>query len=244
MVTPLAVMVDEALTGRWELRWEDVYGDGVKYEDIRSEMIAACLDMDKRGLNQGTSGNIGVRVKEGMLITPSAIPYDEMQPEDIVLMTADGEIKGRRKPSSEWRFHFDIIRKRPEAGAVIHLHSLFCTSLSMLRKPIPAVHYMIAAAGGPTIPCVDYFTWGTQDLADAIVAALDGRQACLLANHGMVCIGSDLRKAAWLAVEVETLAAQYWHALQVGEPYVLPDDEIERAVSQFKTYGLAAKDKD
>ncbi len=210
----------------------------MKHEDLRREIIATSLFMNESGINQGTSGNISVRVDEGFLITPSGVPYDEMAPADIVTMGLDGSRSGVRKPSSEWRFHRDILRAKPEVGAVVHLHAMFCTTLSILRREIPAVHYMIAAAGGATIPCVPYHTWGTQALADDIVAALADRQACLLANHGMVCVGATLKKAAWLAVEVETLAAQYWRALQVGEPHVLSDAEITEAVEKFATYGL------
>jgi L-fuculose-phosphate aldolase len=212
----------------------------MKHETIRREMIETCIYMNDRGVNQGTSGNISVRVEEGFLITPSGVSYNEMEPSDIVLMKLDASHKGARKPSTEWRFHRDIMAKKPEVGAVIHLHSMFCTSLSILRREIPAVHYMIAAAGGPTIPCVPYVTWGTQELADHILSALEDRTACLLANHGMVCIGPNLKKAAWLAVEVEALAAQYWRALQVGVPYVLSDDEIARVIEKFKSYGQPA----
>lgn len=211
----------------------------MKHEAIRREMIATCIFMNERGVNQGTSGNISVRIEDGFLITPSGVPYDEMKPEDIVVMKLDASHKGPRKPSTEWRFHRDIMEKKPEVGAVIHLHSMFCTSLSMLRREIPAVHYMIAAAGGPTVPCVPYVTWGTQQLADYIVGALQNRHACLLSNHGMVCVGPNLKKAAWLAVEIETLAAQYWRALQAGVPYVLPDEEIANVMERFKSYGQA-----
>ena len=206
-------------------------------QELRQAMINVSNAMIDRGINQGTAGNISVRVKDGFLITPSGVPYDEMMPQDIVLMHLDASHDGARKPSTEWRFHRDIMAKKPEVGAVIHLHSRFCTSLSMLRREIPAVHYMIAAAGGPTIPCVPYVTWGTQELADYILDALKNRLACLLANHGMVCVGPDLKKAAWLAVEVEALAAQYWQACQIGEPHVLPDDEIARVIEKFKSYG-------
>jgi len=206
-------------------------------EVIRREMIATCIFMNERGINQGTSGNISVRVDGGFLITPSGVAYAEMQPEDIVFMKIDASHQGPRKPSTEWRFHRDIMEKKPEVGATIHLHSMFCTSLSMLRREIPAVHYMIAAAGGPNVPCVPYVTWGTQELADYITAALETRHACLLANHGMVCVGPNLKKAAWLAVEIETLAAQYWRALQIGVPHILPDDEIGRVMEKFKSYG-------
>jgi L-fuculose-phosphate aldolase len=211
----------------------------MKHEAIRRQMIATCIFMNDRGINQGTSGNISVRVEGGFLITPSGVAYHEMKPEDVVTMKLDASHTGPRKPSTEWRFHRDIMAKMPQVGAVIHLHSMFCTSLSILRREIPAVHYMIAAAGGPTVPCVPYVTWGTQELADHIVGALENRHACLLANHGMVCVGPDLKKAAWLAVEIETLAAQYWRALQVGVPHVLADEEIERVMEKFKSYGQA-----
>jgi len=210
-------------------------------EALRREMIATCIYMNDKGINQGTSGNISARVDGGFLITPSGVPYHEMKPKDIVLMKVDASHQGPRKPSTEWRFHRDIMAKKPEVGAVIHLHSMFCTSLSMLRREIPAVHYMIAAAGGPSVPCVPYVTWGTQELADYIVGALENRHACLLANHGMVCVGPTLKKAAWLAVEIETLAAQYWRALQVGVPHILPDDEIERVMQKFKSYGQVSE---
>lgn len=209
----------------------------MQHEALRREMIATCVFMNERGFNQGTSGNISVRVEEGFLITPSGVPYGEMRPEDIVTMRIDASHTGVRKPSTEWRFHRDIMMKKPEVGAVIHLHSMFCTSLSMLRREIPAVHYMIAVAGGANIPCVPYVTWGTQELADYIVGALENRLACLLANHGMVCIGPNLKRAAWLAVEVETLAAQYWRALQIGEPHILPEDEVRRVIEKFGSYG-------
>jgi L-fuculose-phosphate aldolase len=210
----------------------------MKHEALRRDMIATCLFMNERGINQGTSGNVSVRVDEGFLITPSGVPYDEMQPDDIVTMDLDANSSGLRKPSSEWRFHRDILRDKPEVGAVIHLHSMFCTTLSILRREIPAVHYMVAAAGGTTIPCVPYSIWGSQKLADDIVAALRDRLACLLANHGMVAVGPSLKKAAWLAVEVETLAAQYWRALQAGDPYILSDAEMAEAIAKFATYGL------
>jgi L-fuculose-phosphate aldolase len=215
----------------------------VKHEQIRRAMIATCIKMNESGINQGTSGNISVRIDEGFLITPSGVPYDEMKPQDIVLMHIDASHEGPRKPSTEWRFHRDIMEKKPEVGAVIHLHSMFCTSLSILRREIPAIHYMIAVSGGPTIPCVPYVTWGTQQLADYILGALENRHACLLANHGMVCIGPNLKKAAWLAVEIETLAAQYWRARQVGIPYILPDEEVAHVIEKFKSYGQVSEIK-
>jgi L-fuculose-phosphate aldolase len=211
----------------------------MKYEALRREIVAACVDMNRRGINQGTSGNISARVKEGFLLTPSGIPCDETKPGDLVVMRPDGSHVGKRKPSSEWRFHRDIMVKRPEVGAIVHTHSMFATTLSCLGLDIPAVHYMIAAAGGSTIRCAPYATYGTQEVADIALKALEGRSACLLANHGMIVLGPTLKKAMWLAVEVETLAAQYWRALQIGKPNILSDAEIARIMVKFQTYGQA-----
>jgi L-fuculose-phosphate aldolase len=212
----------------------------MKYPALRRDIVAACQDMNRRGINQGTSGNISVRVAEGLLITPSGLPYDEMKPADIVPMKKDGSHAGRLKPSSEWRFHTSIMATRPEVSAVVHTHSMFATTLSCLGLEIPAVHYMIAAAGGSNIRCVPYVTYGTQELADAALKALEGRNACLLANHGMIVVGPTLKKAMWLAVEVETLAAQYWRALQVGKPNILSDAQVQTIMEKFKTYGQPA----
>lgn len=209
----------------------------MKHQALRREIIATCLTMNARGINQGTSGNISVRVEEGLLITPSGVPYDEMKPADIVLMRPDGGHAGRMKPSSEWRFHTSIMAARPEVGAVVHTHSMFATTLGCCGLEIPAVHYMIAAAGGGTIRCVPYITYGTQELADAALKALTDRNACLLANHGMIVVGPTLKKAMWLAVEVETLAAQYWRALQIGRPNILSEAQVQTVMEKFKTYG-------
>ncbi len=211
----------------------------MKYAEQRREIVKACQDMNRRGINQGTSGNISVRVKEGFLLTPSGMAYEEMKPADIVLMKKDASHIGSRKPSSEWRFHHALMAKRPEIGAVVHTHSMFATTLSCLGMEIPAVHYMIAAAGGNTIRCAPYATYGTPETAANAVKALEGRNACLLANHGMIVIGPNLKKAMWLAVEVETLAAQYWRALQIGKPNILSKAEIGRVIDKFKSYGQA-----
>ena len=211
----------------------------MRYEAERKEIVKACQDMNRRGINQGTSGNISVRVKEGFLLTPSGMAYDEMRPGDIVLMRPDASHVGKRKPSSEWRFHHALMGSRKEIGAVVHTHSMFATTLSCLGMEIPAVHYMVAAAGGENIRCAPYATYGTQETADNAVKALQDRSACLLANHGMIVVGPTLKKAMWLAVEVETLAAQYWRALQIGKPNILPKAEVMRVIDKFKSYGQA-----
>ena len=209
----------------------------MKHQALRREIVAACLAMNARGINQGTSGNISARVEEGLLITTSGIPYDEMKPGDIVPMRLDGSHEGKLNPSSEWRFHTSIMRARPEVGAVVHTHSMFATTLGCCGLEIPAVHYMIAAAGGNSIRCVPYITYGTQELADAAVGALRDRNACLLANHGMIVCETDMQRALSLAVEVEALARQYCIARQTGTPVLLTEAEMDEALARYATYG-------
>lgn len=207
---------------------------------LRRDIVEQARAMNALGINQGTSGNISVRCGDTMLITPSATPYDEMQPDQIAAMplAADGSWTGPLKPSTEWRFHRDILRARPDAGAVVHTHATYCTTLAILRRGIPAVHYMIAAFGGSTIRCAPYALYGTAELAELALRALEDRNGCLLANHGMIVMGANLAKAMWLAVELETLAKQYCLALQVGAPVILSDAEIAETMRGFSSYGL------
>lgn len=209
--------------------------------DLRREIIATCLKMNALGINQGSSGNLSVRSGDGLLITPSGLPYDETGPRDIVRLGFDGSWEGSRRPSSEWRFHRDILAARPDAEVVLHAHSTFCTVLACHGRSIPAFHYMVAVAGGSSIRCAPYATFGTQELSDRAVAALADRQACLLGNHGVIVLGRTLKQALALAVEVETLARQYVHALTIGEPAVLPEDEMARVQEQMHRmkYGQA-----
>lgn len=200
-------------------------------------IINACLAMHREGINQGSAGNVSMRTAGGFLITPSAVAYERMRPEDMVQMDLEGQSAGERRPSSEWRMHRDIYRTRPEAGAVVHAHPTFCTALSCLRKDIPPFHYMVAVAGGADIRCSGYALFGTQALSDAMLSALEGRRACLLGTHGMICFHKNLDKALRLAVEVETLARQYWHACQAGEPVLLSDSEMAEVVAKFEGYG-------
>jgi L-fuculose-phosphate aldolase len=212
--------------------------------ELRRAIVDSCRQMNALGINQGTSGNISARFRGNMLITPSGVPYDEMDPADIALMPIEGEYgvwKGKMQPSTEWRFHLDITRSRPGVGAIVHAHSTYATVLAICGREIPACHYMIAASGGPTVRVADYATYGTKELSDNALKALDGRTCCLLANHGMIATGPDLRKAMWLAVELETLARQYYLSLAIGEPNILPDDEIERVGKKFGSYGPRTK---
>lgn len=193
------------------------------------------------GLTQGTAGNISVRCGDRMLISPSATPYEAMRPEDVAAMPLDGEYgawEGPLRPSTEWRFHLDILRTRPEMGAVVHGHPTFCTALAIARQPIPPCHYMVAAFGGTDVRCAPYATFGTEALSRHALAALDGRNACLLANHGMIAAGPSLARAMWLAVELEALARQYWHSLHCGGPVLLTDADIADAAARFADYGV------
>ena len=209
--------------------------------ELRRQIIDHCLLMNANGLNQGTSGNLSARSGDGFLITPSGVPYEQLDPEDIVFMDLEGKYDHELPPSSEWRFHRDIYAAKPAVQAIVHAHATYSTSIAIQGMDIPAIHYMIAAAGGNSIRCAPYATYGTQALSDAALAALEGRSACLLANHGMIAIGANLPKAMWLAVEVETLARQFFNVLQLGQPRTLPDDEIERVVEKFKSYGMKPK---
>lgn len=209
----------------------------VSHLALRRNIVATCRRMNALGINQGTSGNVSARLRGGLLMTPSGVPYDAMTPEGVVVLAADGSVKGTGKPSSEWRFHVDILAARRDVGAIVHTHSVHATALSCLRRDIPAFHYMVAVAGGDTIRCARYATFGTQALSDHALAALDGRKACLLANHGVIATGRDLAGALALAVEVETLAQQYLLALQTGKPTILSAAEMRRVVGKFSDYG-------
>jgi len=204
---------------------------------LRKAIIATALAMNSLGINRGKSGNVSARWKNGFLITPSGLPYEETRPADIVFIDMKGKPTGKRLPSSEWRFHHDIYRTRREAQAVVHAHASFATTLACLGMDVPAFHYMIAVAGGNSIRCAPYATFGTQELSDQALQAMSNRKACLLANHGMIAAGDSLKYALALAVEVEALCEQYWRALQIGKPAILSDSEMEVVLEKFKTYG-------
>jgi L-fuculose-phosphate aldolase len=206
----------------------------------RREMVDICRRMNSSGINQGTAGNLSCRVEGGFLITPSSLPYEAMQPEDIVEMDFDGTYVGRL-PSSEWRFHRDILRERQDINVVLHCHSLYATTLACHHKTIPSFHYMTGVAGGNTVRCAAYATFGTQALSDNALIALKDRLACLLGQHGQISLGKTLEAALWLGIEIETLSRMYVQALTIGEPPVLPDDEMDRVIEQMRrmSYGHA-----
>lgn len=213
---------------------------------LRQAIVDACRRMNALGINQGTSGNISARDGGTMLITPSAVPYDELRAEDIATMPLSAEDEtweGKLPPSTEWRFHRDILRARPEAGAVLHAHPPYCTALAIARREIPACHYMIATFGGPSIRLAPYATFGTEALSQNALAALEGRSACLLANHGMIVFAPDLARALRKAVELEALARHYCLSLTIGGPHLLTDAEIADAAAKFGTYGMREKSR-
>ena len=212
----------------------------------REALLHTSQQLAQLGLNRGTSGNASLRANNneddaGFLITPSGLAVDKMTPADLVWMDFNGNATGAREPSSEWRFHLDILQHKPEVNAVIHTHSMFATTLSTFRQDIPPFHYMIALAGGDTIRCAPYALFGSQDLSDGALAALQNRKACLLANHGMITVGETLEKALYITQEVETLCEQYLRALQVGQPVLLTDAEMAAVIERFKSYGSWAK---
>ena len=205
---------------------------------LRSELLTISQKLDTLGLNRGTSGNVSTRVSSDYwLVTPSGVPDDKLSTEAMVLMDFEGKPATDGKPSSEWRFHYDILKARPEVGAVVHTHSRFATAFSCLQLDIPAFHYMIAAAGGDSIRCCPYALFGSQTLSDQVLIALKDRKACLLGNHGMIAVGKDLTTALALAVEVESLCEQYWTALQLGQPNILSSSQMAEVLEKFKTYG-------
>jgi L-fuculose-phosphate aldolase len=222
----------------------------------RSALVAACQSLNALDINQGNAGNISLRSGNTMLISPSAIPYDQLRPDLIAQMPLDpaqptittpndptgiwtSHWTGPCKPSSEWRFHRDILSARPDINAIVHTHAIFATSLAIAHRPIEACHYMIACFGGHDVRCAPYATFGTQALSDHALAALEGRTACLLANHGMIALGETLDRALWRAVELETISKQYIHALMLGHPHILSRAEIDEALAQFVVYGHA-----
>jgi len=207
----------------------------------RWEIIETSLEMERVGLTRGSSGNISLRTETGFLVTPSGMPPRTLAPEDVVEMDMAGNPSGPRKPSSEWRFHRDIYAARPEINAIVHGHPPFGIALASHGRGIPAFHYMVAMAGGRDIRCAPYATYGTQELSDHVVTAMDGRFACLLANHGMIAAGKSLERALALAIEVESLAEGYWRALQIGEPIILGEAEMDVVIEKFKSYGANAQ---
>lgn len=211
---------------------------------LRTDLIATARAMNRAGINVNQSGNVSARCHRGgvagLVITPTALDYDTLEADDLVFMRlADGTCSGRWLPSSEWRFHRDIYRSRPEFGAVVHTHSVSATALAAHGLGIPAFHYMVAVAGGDDIRCAPYATFGTQELANHALAALVGRRACLMSHHGVIACGASLDEALCLAIETENLARTYLAARVLGEPPRLTAAEMQRVIEKFERYGQA-----
>ena len=207
--------------------------------DEMSRLVAAVHELDVRGLNRGSSGNCSIRLStQSFLITPSGVPSRDVTLDQLVSLSIEGTEPEQSsiRPSSEWRFHRDIYRQRCDVGAVVHVHSHFATSLSCMRRNIPSFHYMVAVAGGTDIRCAPYATYGTESLSEKVLQALSDRQACLLANHGMIAVGRNLAEAVSLCIEVESLAQQYVTCLSLGEPTLLTDEEMQQVLAKFPTY--------
>jgi L-fuculose-phosphate aldolase len=212
---------------------------------LRREVIETALEMERIGINQGTSGNISARWRDGLLITPSGVPYADLKTQDIVWLpldvSDDADVFRQSRPSTEWRFHRDILCSRPEINAVVHTHSNAATAMAIHSRDIPAHHYMVAVAGGNSIRCAPYATFGSQALSEHAITALKDRTACLLAHHGVIALGHELARALWLANEVEVLAQQYLLACQLGTLPLLSDEAINEVIEKFKDYGLRRK---
>lgn len=213
---------------------------------LRAELIRTARSMNERGINVNKSGNVSARCRrgasEGYLITPTGVPYGELEPEDLVFMPLEEPLDaasavGRLRPSSEWEMHARVYLERADVEAVVHTHSAYATALACQNLPIPAFHYMVAAAGGASIDVAPYRRFGTPELAKAGAEMLRERDACLLEHHGVLACGVSLEKALSLAAEVENLARQYVIVRSLGEPRLIDAEEMREVLSKFRHYG-------
>ena len=204
-------------------------------------IVTAYKRLDGIGLNRGSSGNISMKTNNGFLITPSGVNVEKMSANSIIELNLEGVLLKGTNPSSEWRLHAEIYKRKKGVGVVVHTHSNFACALSSLRENLPAFHYMVAVGGGKDISCCEYAIFGSKDLADKVVEALKGRMACLMANHGLVCCGKELDHATFLAQELEALCKQYLIARSIGDVKILSDSEMELVIEKFKNYGYATE---
>jgi L-fuculose-phosphate aldolase len=208
--------------------------------ELRAAAVAAVRKLDALGMNRGSTGNLSLRQGEGMLITPTGMGADDLRAEDMVWLGWDGTLRGAWQPSSEWHFHQAIYRVRPDLHAIVHTHSVHAAALACLRRELPAFHYMVAVAGGHDVPCVPYHLFGTEALSQAVAGAFAQRDACLMANHGLVAAGATLARAMKVAQEIESLCEVYLKALAVGEPTLLMRTQMDEVIDKFRHYGKAA----
>ena len=208
---------------------------------LRDAVVAAVQRLDALGMNRGSTGNVSARQGQGMLITPTGMGAEGLRPQDLVWVGFDRSVQGHWKPSSEWHFHQAAYLARPDLHAVVHTHSTHAAALACLRRPLPAFHYMVAVAGGDSVPLVPYFTFGTEALSRAVALALQNRDACLLANHGLVAAGVSVAQAMKVVQEIESLCEVYLKALAVAEPALLGADEMALVIDKFRSYGRTAR---
>lgn len=207
-------------------------------DQLRARMAEVMKAMEARGLNRGTSGNVSVRCGEAMLVTPSGVPPERLSGDQMVLVQPDGSTpEGSLRPSSEWRMHQQILNRRPDANAVVHCHSRHATILACAGREIPSMHYMVAVGGGASVPVAPYATFGSVELAEAVVETLDGRAAALMANHGQIVVARNLDSALAITEEIEEQAAVYWGTLAIGGPKLLSGDEMDVILQRFRSYG-------
>jgi L-fuculose-phosphate aldolase len=207
---------------------------------LRASAVAAVRRLDALGMNRGSTGNVSLRQGDGMLITPTGMGADDLRGQDMVWCGWDGTLRGAWQPSSEWHFHQAIYLARPDLNAIVHTHSVHAAALACLRRPLPSFHYMVAVAGGDDVPCVPYHLFGTEALSSAVAAAFAERDACLMANHGLVAGGDTLARAMKVLQEVESLCEVYLKALAVGEPALLTREQMSEVTRKFEGYGRAA----
>jgi len=215
-----------------------------KEMSYQEDLFQSSLILNRQGLNHGATGNLSCRSSNAFFITPSGVNFENLDAESMVEVSIDGNVidsESNHKPSSEWLFHRDIYASRDDINAIVHTHSVFSSTLSVLGKGIPSFHYMIAVAGGDSIRCSDYALFGTQELSNNIIIAMEQRKACLISNHGMIAIGRDLNEAINIAIEVEHLAQLYVQAKMIGTPKLLNDIQMLEVINKFKTYGEWSK---
>lgn len=207
-------------------------------DEARQQLVDAMRTLDARGLNRGTSGNLSVRFASGMFVTPSGVTPDRLTPGSMVFVDADGRVaEGAARPSSEWRMHMGLYQRRTDADAIVHCHARYSTILACAHREIPPLHYMVAVSGGASVPVAPYATFGSEELAEGVARTLDGRFACLMANHGLIALGPGLPVAMAIAEEIEEQAAVYCGTLAIGGPKLLPGAEMERITRAFRQYG-------
>jgi L-fuculose-phosphate aldolase len=212
---------------------------------LREAAVQAIRKLDALGMNRGSTGNLSLRLtldhQDGMLITPTGMGADDLRASDMVWVGFDGTRRGDWQPSSEWHFHQAIYQTRPDLQAIVHTHSTYAAALACLRRELPPFHYMIAVAGGDSVPCVPYFLFGTEALSQAVALAMTERDACLLANHGLIAAGTNLGKAMKVVQEIESLCQVYLQALAVGEPVILSKEDMQHVIEKFRSYGKTSR---